>query len=454
MPDKGEMALGQKRRELQEAEDALSRGEPLEAFKQLRAVVDYPGRLEGDRQWKDAFHLFARIATTVTGKELAEVSERAASNPNDPKALYALGYQLIENKLHGFAAAVLSRADAQTPNQEPIITELVYALEHLWNNAEACRRLRASGLVESSWLCRYLLAFHSIMSGDLAEARRLLPSLLAGAGEHLEMAKRIEGMLGRADAVHDVTSLDTRDLRGWHFVLNGAILLHISPIGFDEGMFGRYAFTQDSEDRCLEGIRRLSVALETMDLHPARVFIVAERESSILGHAMAQALKLPAVAWHHDGDGEGAPADPGLIVAYDLSNLEGPTLASLSTHRPGQILFAHATCWTDDPPFAADLTTYLHQTNVSPWGKRMRLDPETGSVKHEEPRDEPVEALARAIVSARLEDEALPPEDVDALRRLARAASLVREDGPGAARSAGPRRRQWAGSPVKSSSFL
>jgi len=446
------MAFWQKRKEFKEAEDALSRGQPLEAFKHLRSDVDYPGRLEGDRQWKDVFLLFARISSALTATELADIAKRAASRPNDPQALFDLGYHLVEQKLHGFAATVLSRADTKAPNQERILAELVMSLEHLWDNAEACRRLRASTLLESSWLCRYLLAFHTVMSGDLAEARRLLPPVFAGAGEHVEMARRIEGMLARADAVREVTRLDTRDLRGWHLVVNGAVLLHVSPFGFDEGMRGRYALIQDSAALCLEGIRRLAVALEAMNVHPPRVFIVGERESSILGHATAQVFELPTVAWEHKSDGE-APADPGLIVAYDLSNLEGPTLASLSRHRPNQVLFAHASCWTDDPPFAADLTTYLYQTNVSPWSKRMRVDPETRSVKQEGPRDGSVEDLAREIVSARLEDGALPPEDVDAVRRLARAASLLREEGPGALRSGGPRSRQWAGSPVKSSHF-
>src|SRR5215813_747268 len=420
----------------------------------MRVVVDYPGGLDNEGQWKDAFRLLARIATALSGKRLAEISGRAAAGLDDPQTLYELGYALIENKLYGFAATVLSRADAKSPKQERIVTELVYALEHLWNNVEACRRLRASGLVESSQVCRYLLAFHSVKSGDLAEARRLLPLLSAETADQLAMAKRIEGMLARADTVRGGTSLDARDLRGWHFVLNGAILLHLSPFGFDEGMQGRYAFLQDSPELCLEGIRRLSVALEAMDLHPPCVFVVAERESSILGHAVAKVLNLPTAAWHHDADGKSAPEEAGLIAVYDLSTLERPTLVSLSSHRPGQILFAHASCWTEDPPFAADLTTYLYQTNASPWGKRMRVDPQTRAVMHEEPRREPAEELASEIVSARLQSDALQPDDLDALRRLGHSASLLPEEGPGATQAGGIRRTQWAGSPVKSSYFL
>src|SRR5215510_1594995 len=94
------------------------------------------------------------------------------------------------------------------------------------------------------------------------------------------------------------------------------------------------------------------------------------------------------------------------------------------------------------------------QTNASPWGKRMRVDPQTRAVMHEEPRREPAEELASEIVSARLQSDALQPDDLVALRRLGHSASLLREEGPGATQAGGIRRTQWAGSPVKSSYFL
>jgi hypothetical protein len=439
--------------ELQQAEEALARGEAQTAFQRLRPVVNFPGRLESAPRWQAAVGLFARIAAALEQPQLVAIARAAADQPDDPRALYELGYQLLEQGLHGFAATVLARADAAAPGQEPIVTELVFALEHVWHNGEACRRLRASGLVESSWLCRYLLAFHSVLSGDLEAARALLPSLHSDVAENQEMVSRIAGMLRRADALRGVSALDDKDLRGWHFVLNGALLLHRSPHGFDEGMRGRYAYTQDGAQRCHEGLRRLALALEALALRPPRVYLLADRESAVLGHAAARLLEVPAVPWTHDASGAGAPQEPGLLVVYDLAGLSRPTLASVSAHRPGQVLFAHATCWTADPPFAADLTTYLYQTNVSPWGSQLRVDPQTRAVSRTEPRAEPVEALAEEVVSARLPDEALEPADVDALRRLAVAAAQVADDGPGALRAAGPRRRQWAGSPVKSSFF-
>ena len=59
--------------------------------------------------------------------------------------------------------------------------------------------------------------------------------------------------------------------------------------------------------------------------------------------------RIPAEPWS-----ESRAAEPGLIVVYNLAALDGDLLKSLREHRPGQILWAHASCWTSEPPFAAD----------------------------------------------------------------------------------------------------
>src|SRR4029078_12210492 len=114
-------------------------------------------------------------------------------------------------------------------------------------------------------------------------------------------APRIEGYLARADAARGHAPLDATDLRGWHFVLTGGLLLHISPHGFDEGMRGRYAFVPDSPATCFEGIRRVALVLDALDHRPERVLAPADRASAILAPATAIALNLPNQAWrpHH-----------------------------------------------------------------------------------------------------------------------------------------------------------
>ncbi|MFP2926483.1 hypothetical protein ACLESO_14930 [Pyxidicoccus sp. 3LG] len=442
--------------------EALLAQDPRKAFGIFRWVLRYPGapELRDRARWTEAWEVFARIAAIISGEELAGIVRKAAQDPEDVQALYDLGYQLIEQSLHDVAATVLARAHACRPGQAGILEELVSALEGMGAHPEAARFLRAQPkLVEDRYMLRYLLAFNALMSGDLDTPRELLPRLAvlctpapdapADKVQFLEaLVGRIREFLARADAVRAVTPLDLRDLRGWQFVVTGGVLLSLSPHGFEDGMNGRYAFLQDSEQGCLEGIRRVEAVLAHTDRKPPRVFILPDRDSAILGHATARLLGVPAVPWP-----EGGSEAPGLIVAYDVSTLENELLAQLQPHRPGQVLWSHAVPWTEPLPITPDLTTLLHQMNTSPWGARLRVSPDTQQMERAPAEEGPVEALAARLASGTMEEAALA--DLPVLLKLVQAMASVQGDATGGLfRDSGLRRRQFADSPVKSSRFL
>jgi hypothetical protein len=432
--------------------EKLESGDAREAFQKFRWTMEYPGQLGDDRErWRDALTVFARIAAGLDGDAFAAPASRAADDPDDAKALYDLGYWLIDQDLNGIAATVLARANLLVPNQELLVTELACALERDVRFHEACRFLRAAPkLVEQSFLCRYLLAYNALMTGDLIEPRQLLPGLEPGDNpDFVAMKDRIAGMLGRADAVRGATPLNETDLRGWHFVLTGGMLLHVSAVGFEDGMRGRYAYIQDYPGLCLDGIRRLAAVFEAWSVRPARVWLLPDPDSASLGLAAAQVLGLPAEQWPADGT-----ADPGLIAAYDLSTLDGTLLVQLLNHRRGQFVWEHASCWTASPPFAADLTTYLYQHNVSFWGERLRINAETHEVETAPADTRPPPERAAEIVAATPDAEA-SFQDVPALVDLAKAARRVTAGtGLGAFREEGQRLRQPVGSPVPSNRFM
>lgn len=373
----------------------------------------------------------------------------AAENPDDPAVLYELGYQLIEQGLHGIAATVLTRALSFAPGEEGLVNELCSALEGSGFSAEACKVLRASPeLVEKSFVCRYLLAFNAIMSGDLVTPERLLRGLetladRSSAG-HTFMRSTLAGMILRARAIRDVARLDEIDLRGWHFVLTGGLLAHVSPHGFEEGMRGRYAYVQDSPYFCVEGLRRLQAILQAYRLAPSRLLYLPDRGSEILGRAAAKLLDLPAAPWPAGGD-EG----PALIVAYDLAHADEDALASVHERRAGQILFVHAACWTQPPPFAPDVVTFLYQVNGPFWGERFGAHSTAeGTVLLPEVA-RPAEAIALEIA------EAVPAEGaLDDLPALSALAEKIAERGYDALVAPGRRGRFWPSSPVKSNRFL
>ena len=435
----------------QTALESLERGEAREAFARFRWTMEYPGQLGDDpERWRDALTVFARIAAILAGDAFATLVRTAADAPDDVRALYDVGYGLIEHDLNGIAATVLARANLLLPNQERLVTELACALERDLRFDEVCRFLRAAPeLVEQSFLCRYLLAYNALMTGDLIAPRQMLRGLEPGNDpDRIFMADRIAGMLSRADAVRGVTPLNETDLRGWHFVLTGGLLLHLSPFGFEDAMRGRYAVIQDDAGRCLEGIRRLASVFEAWSVRPARVWLLPDPDSAGLGSAAAQVLGLPGERWPAGGSTE-----PGLIVAYDLSTVDETVARQVFEHRRGQFLWAHASCWTSEPPFAADLTTYLYQRNVSPWGEWLRVNPDTKQAERQPSDTRPAPDRATDIVAAELHAEAL--RDVPALVDLAQAARVATgETGLGAFRTEGPRHRQPVGSPVPSNRFL
>ncbi|MEK7865268.1 MAG: hypothetical protein AAB434_01205 [Planctomycetota bacterium] len=377
----------------------------------------------------------------------------ASRTYNDPNALYELGYELLERGLSGVAATVLSRTNDLAPGRPKVLGELAFALGDVGQSEEVLRVLRGvPELAERDFVLSYMLAFHSIMTRDMAEAARRLPKLLADAQnakstEFPPMAKTIEGILAREDAVRHATRLDDDDLRGWQFVVNGHFLLHVSPHG-EEVMRGRYGYVNDSPALCHEGIRRLAALFDVLDLKPARVFFLADRASEALGRAAARELGIGVSPWPKEGT-----TSPGLVVADDMRAFPRETLATVLPHAAGQPLWAQARCWTQHGPFAEDCATLLYQARTTPWDATMQVDSATKEVQPGKPVEGTPEQLASRILDARVDTDALA--DLPELVSLARAAcKMTGEHAPGLVRTKGKRRKCWVESPVRSNRFL
>ena len=154
----------------EKARQALAARNPHEAFAHIRGILTYPGRFEST-EWEPALRLFADVARAIAGEPFAQHVDRAAANINDVKALYDLGYHLYEQQLPAIAATVLARANHLAPHVSAIITELVGAFENHRAYAEACRVLADEpALLAKDAMCQYLMAFNTLMCGDLPKA--------------------------------------------------------------------------------------------------------------------------------------------------------------------------------------------------------------------------------------------------------------------------------------------
>jgi len=439
--------------------EALRSGEPQKAYAALRPLLEYPGKLPDDRDWKSAWSTFAKVADALGVSSLGEAARKVATSPRSPNSLYALGYGLVEQGLHGPAATALSRALDLMPREELILNELVCAFEGMGANALACRAIEKSGLAEKAYIPRYLLAFNLLMTGDLPASRRwhqglldLLKSDHKQAAELRQMELVLREMYERADRVRDVSALNERDLRGWTYVVNASLLLHLSPYGADEGMNGRYAYLNEGPDLLAEGIHRLSKALSAAQIRPACVYALPDRDSEILARVTAKVTGWELKAWPAAGT-----LEPGVIACYDLTNVGGPVVLTLCKRHPGQLLWCHACNWTMGAPVAPDAITYFHQKTSPPWGEEpCNFSVEGGGNLERKPALEGSPDEVAAMIQAKL--PALSDEgDLDALIMLAKQTLPFETCGRMTDNSEPPKiyiRGFRTDSPVKSSRFL
>jgi hypothetical protein len=434
-----------------EAERLLASGDAQGAYQAFRAVLAYPCRLDSSIAWGSALATFAQISKGVGAEKLADLCAAAAKAPESVDALWDAAFELYEETQYAIAASLLARANELAPGRPKLLNELVCNLEAIMLNHEAVRVLRAAPeVVESDRLARYLLGYNALMSGDLETPRPIVPTLEGTGDRNFDfMASALEGMLARADALLASRKLDSEDLRGWHLVLNGSVLLHRSPFGLDQPMRGRYAYVSDSYSLIRQGIERVGAVLSAVARAPASVAAAPGRSHEATATAAARILEVPLLSWN-----ERSSKPPCLLVAYDLDALDAEAMKSLKVHQPGQVLWAHASCWTNPFPFAPDLTTLLYQTNVAPWGAgRMRVDPQTRATSRTEEDTASVEELAQRVVDAGPVQDAL--DDVDDLLALVRASAAVAAPHRlGILCDEGQRLRQRVGSPVPSARFL
>ncbi len=426
---------------LAKAEAALGADDPHRALITLREICRQPELHKDLPRLSTTLEIFARISEHYGSAEHVDMARAAARH--DPQALYDLGSSLLSENLGDIALIAFLRVNDLISGEAVIIGGIAQALENLGQSQQACETLRgAPELLEIDFFLRYLLVFNGIMTGDLADARRSMETLGEPSDpDETAMAVRIGDMFARADAVGDICALDGQDLRGWHYVLTGGILTHLSPHGFDDGMNGRYAFTQGSLAGCKEGLVRLKAVLEAWGNTPDRIISAGGRGGSILAAAAAELFDLPLEPF-------GDPRRAGLIVAYDPMEVPDEAYGPLSECRPGQMLYCHAARWTEPAPYTPDIVTLLYQTNMAPWGERMQVDPESHGSETVPPDTRPADEIAADILSATLDDEDMA--DIADLGRIAAAmkgkAAAFRPDGP--------RSPIWYQGPVRSSRFL
>ena len=396
--------------------------EELEKARGLLASGDVPGLLRylrtdgGALPLGEVARLIAGAARLAGLDDLAQAAAEAGGDggTHDVRALYDFGYACLDRGASYLAVRPLARALELAPDAGPVLSELVAALEQDRQHARAVAVLEEHEPV-LGWLHRFQYVYNALMAGHLGKAADGFGRLPEPEDAAWRPAReKVRRMLARAGTARAVTSLDHRDLRGWHYVLTGGVLATLPPCGFDAGMTGRWAYLADSAAGCAAALARLQLILDAADTCPQAVALLPDRSSQVLGAAAAAVLGLPAA----DFD-PGTPAAHCLVVAYDLTATDPAVVAALRQRAPGQVLFERATCWTDPPRVTADVSGLLGQVVVPPWaGQLRRLD--DGTAGHGPADDRPAEAVAAGIARTTPEpdqgDGSTPPDPDDDLR--------------------------------------
>ncbi len=365
--------------------------DPMEAFQMIRSFISFPNKVAPE-DWTNTWDLFSIIANEVVGAEFSETVQRVAFGYNDVQSLYDFGYELIDVGLPKISALIFQRTDELEPGNPNVISEYIAALDRSGFSAEIVNVFETyEHLLADTFIFRYLNAFAGIMTQDIKKTKASLEKYpLKPSGEEEEfMAARIDTFLHRISTFGDISE---HDLRTWQFVTTGSILLHVSPYGFEEGMHGRYAYIQDSEELCMEGIRKLKTILSATSFDVPKVMAPKDRASEILGRAAAEYFGCPFSFY------EDTPTETGLVVTYDLSELSTETLESLFHKQANQILFTHVVNWVSPPFFSPDFHTFQCQVNISPWAEKQTWNKD-GEPQVQAADDAPAADIAKRILT-------------------------------------------------------
>ena len=236
---------------------------------------------------------------------------------------------------------MLWRCLALVGDSEEVVCELVSALESALAYRDAFAILdEHAALRARSFLCRYLYAFNAAMTGRLEITREALARARARLARDRERcATTIAAIVERADRVAGACPLDERDLRGWHYVLTGGLLVASVAVRLRRADARPLRVARTTRCRgSRPGIDRLARAASRGSTLPC-VYAPPGRDHEIVAHAVAARLGLPLAPW----PAIGVPA-PGLVVLYDLAELPRDRRSrGCVQRRPDQIVFAHAT---------------------------------------------------------------------------------------------------------------
>jgi tetratricopeptide (TPR) repeat protein len=362
--------------------------------------------LAADPSHTGALEAAGRICRLLGSEEDAQRFETLSGNPGDGRALFELGWSLVDQGRPDIAAALLGRCLADRPDDATVRRELAFA------------RLQAGDFKG----CLVALA-PLVDDADLAESERLDVDLVRAeaalyAGkrdlcrELLDAAEELvpdDGQRERLDALHAQfgraarwDSLVGLGLREWHYIQHAGVILKVAGGMFEDGSFdGRYDVLDLRLDMVAFLMQRQVHLLQRLGIEP-EVVMATSPTAAPMAHALAARLGVPC-----EETPAGRQGRVGLLVAANAAEF-GPLAAGLARNRAELSLFSLNLDWEHDGPVCPEVTGVLARRVLLPWETRYAIRPDS-----KEMREIPADARAAAEIGAELVAamDVLPDDD-------------------------------------------
>lgn len=291
-----------------------------DAFELLRKEIQNPKSFLEYR--RELLLLLGEVSSKRWNKTWGKRILIALDNPL-PDTVFQLAKSFTERNCPDIAEALLIQALKQTPEEGPLLWELVAALELQGKNREAVTVLdQAHVSLKNNFLFYYLTAFNCAVTGDYSRTRKLFP-LLQNYNEkqYLVMTERIGALLKRESFFCNLTSIPEK-VRNV-FILSGALLLdeveHITDIYF----------------QILKEAERVVSLCLFLNQTPSMIVALPDEMSSCLGQLLGQLFNIPVIPWS-------ACITEGMLVAWDMGSIDSAYLLSLSVRNPDQLFYVHS----------------------------------------------------------------------------------------------------------------
>lgn len=354
----------------EDAVELVRRQKPrIALLKLLDLLVLDPGH-------EDALRATAKLTALLGDRETTQVLERVLETPEDVRALYELGYRFVTAGRPDVGAVFLSRCASQVPENELVQYELGYALFSARRYQDANTVLEAviaaGELSPSEQIDALLLLSESqVYVNRLEAAKESLDGTRSAvpSAQQLERADALALLLGRASTLPDLAAAD---LRGWHYVQHGSILLRLVRAEEVKGARGGrvleaspgYAFTAAMLQLGALLSRRLGLDYDD-------VFAASDLSVPL---AVVVARSLGTEVHPFDPD----QSERGLLVAKEPGELRA-CQQRLADHGDLDI-FCLCLDWTRSQPFVPDMVGFFSRHSYLPWEERHRVSQDPAGV--------------------------------------------------------------------------